>query len=232
MPPTYPREVREKTVELRSQGVMPTEITWRLNNDRAGLGYPCSIKVRTVKGYLQDYKAKHGDLPRAAPEDIEADSIAKAKARLFARAVKEVQALERIAKGKMPAAQADKLRHLYGVLDSMEGVSERAEARRRKPSSLGRSGTPEKAQREAKPPTVAELLAGKAQEAAITGPHMPDPQSTQTNGETQDVGSTGAAGEDAADREQVEDGDGGQPWSASIEHQSTPPQPVPASPPR
>lgn len=140
MPPAYPKSAREVTVALRAQGIGPAEITRRLNEDQAGLGFAVPCSERTVKEWLAQHKAKHGPFTVPAAEDVDADSIAKYKARAFALICREIAYFETKHKGKLTRDQSRAIRQHFETLDSMERISERAALRRQQPSRAKRAG--------------------------------------------------------------------------------------------
>lgn len=183
MPPRFPKPAKEVAVALRAQGIYPKEITRRLNEDQAGLGYAVPVSERTVKDWLSIHKREHGPFAKPAVEDVDADSIVKWKGRAFALICREIHALESKHPGKLSIDQSRLLRQHFDTLDGMERISEKAELRRKHPSRLkGAAADP--------PPKPRSILDQLREELGAEQSQEPEPDAEQ--GDDQGAGERAA----------------------------------------
>jgi hypothetical protein len=176
---------------------MPDEILRRLKEDQAGLGFPVELSKRRLHEYIAEHREKHGPPPDPALERIEPDTIAKLKARIVARAAREIDAIERKHKGKLKPDDATTMRRLYSFLHEAERREETAQTRRRQPSRQKRAGAPAREQE-----SVLERLEREEAEAAQAASASPtckhgDPHSPPCDGDGcnyEDDPETGTAG--------------------------------------
>lgn len=119
------------------------EIRRRLHADQAGLGYSVPISERRLYEMIREHRERHGPPPESLPDRIDADSIAALKRRAIAVASREIDAMERRAKGRMGLQQAKILQQLYRMLDDAAKRERIAERNRRSPARARESGAPD-----------------------------------------------------------------------------------------
>lgn len=112
-------KVRNAVGALDFAGVAVKEITRRLNDDEAGVGYPVNISQRQTYYYRTAYRAEHGD-PRQVRTDQTADSMQALRDRSVALIQREIAELERQPAGSLTTAQSRTLREHFRTLAEME----------------------------------------------------------------------------------------------------------------
>jgi hypothetical protein len=137
MPKKFNQAIEDVIAALDREKVPPKEITRRLNEDEAGLGFKVDIAQRSV------YDIRERARKEAAREDVDLDatahSIASVKKLALDRIAREIRYYEDVPPGKLTGGHATALRRLFSTLDDMER-RERV-AQKRRPAGNNGSGT-------------------------------------------------------------------------------------------